>query len=59
MPIKRPTLVGAALAATLVVAAGTSAYGQPPAPVAGVTGVPASAAPAKQVTLVTGDRLDT
>ncbi|MCW3819885.1 S8 family serine peptidase [Micromonospora sp. DR5-3] len=55
MPIKRPTLLGITLAATLVVAGGTSAYGQPPAPVAGVTGVPASAAPAKQVTLVTGD----
>ncbi|MEH1017427.1 S8 family serine peptidase [Micromonospora sp. CPCC 206060] len=55
MPIKKSTLVGATLAATLVVAGGGSAYGQPLTPVAGVTGVPASSATAAQVTLVTGD----
>ncbi|MBO4205326.1 S8 family serine peptidase [Micromonospora echinofusca] len=55
MPRKKPTLVGATLAVTLVVAGGGSAYGQPPASVAGVTAVPASSAAAAQVTLVTGD----
>lgn len=56
MPSKRPTLVGAVLAATLVVAGSGSAYGHEPLePVAGVTGVPASSAAAQQITLITGD----
>lgn len=55
MQFQRSALVGAALAATLVATSGTSAYGKPPASVAGVTAIPTSSATATRVTLVTGD----
>ncbi|MET8908954.1 S8 family serine peptidase [Micromonospora sp. NPDC004551] len=55
MQSKRSMVAGAALAATLVATGGTSAYGTPPAPVAGVTAIPASSATVTRVTLVTGD----
>jgi subtilisin family serine protease len=55
MEWKKSAWVGAALVATLVATGGTSAYGKPPASVAGVTAVPASSATATRVTLVTGD----
>lgn len=58
MPIRRrAALLSVSLAATFVVAGTGSAHGDSPAPVAGVTGVPASSATTARVTLITGDQV--
>ncbi|MFI7419346.1 S8 family serine peptidase [Nonomuraea sp. NPDC049684] len=54
---RRAALLSAALAATLVAAGTGSAHGDATAPVAGVTGVPASPVTTARVTLITGDEV--
>ncbi|MER7333849.1 MULTISPECIES: S8 family serine peptidase [unclassified Micromonospora] len=55
MRTRRSTLLGVALAATLVATVGTSAHGKAPAPAGEVTAAVPPSSKAAQVTLVTGD----
>ncbi|GAA3475021.1 S8 family serine peptidase [Nonomuraea roseola] len=58
MPIRRrAALLGVPLAVTLVAAGTGSAHGDSPAPLPGVTGLPASSATTARVTLITGDQV--
>ncbi|WP_031166564.1 S8 family serine peptidase [Streptosporangium roseum] len=58
MPIRPGAALLSAALAVAVVAAGTgSAHGESPAPVAGVTGIPAPTTATARVTLITGDQV--
>ena len=58
MPIRPGAALLSAALAVAVVAAGTgSAHGESPAPVAGVTGIPAPTTTTARVTLITGDQV--
>ncbi|MGV9327130.1 S8 family serine peptidase [Streptosporangium sandarakinum] len=58
MQVRRRTALLSVLVATTLAAAGTgSAYGDSPAPVPGVTGIPASPTTTARVTLITGDQV--
>ncbi|MGI5486990.1 S8 family serine peptidase [Microtetraspora malaysiensis] len=54
---RNAALLSVAIAATLVAAGTGSAYGESPAPIAGVTGLPAPSTTTTQVTLITGDQV--